>query len=166
MLVGVLVGGGVNMLIVVTGPSIIPPPEGVDVSDMESIRNAIHLFSPRHFVVPFIAHSMGTLCGAWLAMKLTPDYGKALAYSVGLIFLAGGIAAATMIPAPLWFIVLDLVVAYIPMAWLATQFVSDNSSVIQGHNEIITTAPGIAPIGMRQQVNLPYRLRSILRTNF
>ena len=37
---------------------------------------------------------------------------------VGLMFLAGGIGAATMIPAPIWFIVLDLVVAYLPMAWL------------------------------------------------
>jgi hypothetical protein len=26
-----------------------------------------------------------------------------------------------MIPAPAWFIALDLVVAYLPMAWLATR---------------------------------------------
>jgi hypothetical protein len=26
-----------------------------------------------------------------------------------------------MFPAPVWFIILDLVVAYIPMAWIATQ---------------------------------------------
>ena len=29
----------------------------------------------------------------------------------------GGIFAATVIPAPMWFIALDLVVAYIPMAY-------------------------------------------------
>ena len=40
-------------------------------------------------------------------------------YIVGAFYLLGGIAASSMIPAPLWFIALDLVVAYIPMAWLA-----------------------------------------------
>jgi hypothetical protein len=42
-----------------------------------------------------------------------------MAYIVGVFFLIGGIAAASMISAPTWFIVLDLVVAYLPMAWLA-----------------------------------------------
>ncbi len=42
-----------------------------------------------------------------------------IAYLVGVFFLAGGIAASFMIPAPLWFIALDLLLAYIPMAWLA-----------------------------------------------
>jgi len=40
---------------------------------------------------------------------------------VGALFLAGGIAASFMIPAPTWFIVLDLVGAYIPMAWLGAR---------------------------------------------
>ena len=40
-------------------------------------------------------------------------------YERGVVFLLGGIAASFMIPAPAWFIVLDLVVAYLPMAWLA-----------------------------------------------
>jgi hypothetical protein len=31
------------------------------------------------------------------------------------------VAASFMIPAPAWFIALDLLVAYLPMAWLATQ---------------------------------------------
>ena len=33
--------------------------------------------------------------------------------------LIGGIAACFMIPAPAWFMALDLLVAYLPMAWLA-----------------------------------------------
>ena len=37
---------------------------------------------------------------------------------VGVVFLAGGIAATFMIPAPTWFMVLDVVVAYLPMAYL------------------------------------------------
>ena len=33
--------------------------------------------------------------------------------------LCGGVAASFMIPAPAWFIALDLLAAYLPMAWLA-----------------------------------------------
>ncbi|MNL82973.1 hypothetical protein D3C87_2104970 [compost metagenome] len=37
---------------------------------------------------------------------------------IGLLFLAGGIASCFMLPAPRWFEVLDVLLAYIPFAWL------------------------------------------------
>jgi hypothetical protein len=37
------------------------------------------------------------------------------------VFLSGGVAASFMIPAPKWFVALDLLAACLPMAWLATQ---------------------------------------------
>jgi hypothetical protein len=43
------------------------------------------------------------------------------AYALGLLFLAGGITACFLIPAPAWFTALDLLAAYLPMAWLATR---------------------------------------------
>ena len=46
---------------------------------------------------------------------------------VGFVHLLGGIAAAFLIPAPVWFIALDLVIAYVPMAWLGGKFVSRDS---------------------------------------
>lgn len=49
------------------------------------------------------------------------SYRSAMSYAVGVVFLAGGVAAAFMIPAPVWFIALDLVGAYIPMAWLGIE---------------------------------------------
>jgi len=33
--------------------------------------------------------------------------------------LVGGIAACFMIPAPAWFMAADLLLAYLPMVWLA-----------------------------------------------
>jgi hypothetical protein len=44
-----------------------------------------------------------------------------LAYAIGAVFLCGGIAASFLISAPAWFIALDLLAAYLPMAWLADQ---------------------------------------------
>lgn len=37
---------------------------------------------------------------------------------VGVFFLAGGIANIYMLGGPLYFTIIDLVLAYIPMAWL------------------------------------------------
>jgi hypothetical protein len=40
---------------------------------------------------------------------------------IGFVFLGAGIAACFMIPAPAWFMATDLLLAYLPMAWLAIQ---------------------------------------------
>ena len=117
---GLVAGGGVNMSLIVAGSSMIPPPAGVDVSDAQSIAASMHLFEPKHFVFPFLAHALGTLAGATTAFLIAASNKSVLAYVIGVASLAGGIAASFMIPAPVWFIILDLLVAYIPMAWLGT----------------------------------------------
>ena len=117
--VGAIAGGIVNMGIIIVGSKLIPAPAGVDVSNAESIANSIHLFEPKHFITPFLAHAIGTLAGALIAYLIAASYKPILAYLVGVLSLIGGIAACLMIPAPAWFMALDLIVAYIPMAWLA-----------------------------------------------
>ena len=121
VLAGFVVGSAVNMALVMLGPSLIPPPAGVDVGDPESLRRSIHLFEPRHFVMPFLAHALGTLAGALVAWLLAATRKFALAMTIGVLFLLGGVTASFMIPAPAWFVALDLVVAYLPMAWLGSR---------------------------------------------
>lgn len=116
--VGVVSGGAVNMGLIMVSGSIIPPPAGVDVMNAESIAANIDLFRPEHFVFPFLAHALGAFVGAFVAAFLAAGHKMKLALGIGVLTLIGGIAAATMIPAPTWFVVLDLAVAYIPMAWL------------------------------------------------
>ncbi|HEY9168703.1 MAG TPA: hypothetical protein VIN72_04385 [Lutibacter sp.] len=41
----------------------------------------------------------------------------------GAFFLAGGVASIFMLPSPTWFTVLDIVGAYIPMAYFAGKLV-------------------------------------------
>lgn len=109
------------MALITLSPSLIPPPAGVDVNNAESISNAMHLFEPRHFIMPFLAHALGTLAGALVAYLIAATYKVQLAYVIGAFFLCGGVAASFMIPAPTWYIALDLLAAYLPMAWLAIQ---------------------------------------------
>ena len=106
------------MAIITLSPSLISPPAGVDVTNAESIGKAMHLFGPRHFIMPWLAHALGTLVGAFVAYRIAASYKVRMAYAIGVFYLCGGVAASFMIPAPAWFIALDLLAAYLPMAWL------------------------------------------------
>jgi len=118
VIAGIVVGSFVNMGIVNIGPSIIPLPEGADMSTMESLRESMNLFTPINFLTPFLAHALGTLVGAFVTAKLAKIHGLKLALVVGAFFLAGGIAAVIMLGGPTWFKVTDLLLAYIPMSYL------------------------------------------------
>lgn len=119
---GFVCGSIVNMALVMIGGAVVPPPIGADVTSMETMQATMHLFEPQHFLFPFLAHAIGTLVGAFVAAKFAATRKLAMAFVVGVLFLLGGIAAVLMLPAPLWFEALDLVVAYLPMAWLGAWF--------------------------------------------
>ena len=119
-IVGFVAGALVNMAIITLGPLVIPPPAGVDMTKVETMAASMHLLEPKHFIAPFLAHALGTLVGALVAYLIAASYKATFAYAIGVLNLIGGIAACFLIPAPVWFMVLDLVAAYIPMAWLAT----------------------------------------------
>jgi len=121
IVVGFIAGSAVNMALVWTGPQIILPPAGVDVTDMESIKASIHLFEPKHFIFPFLAHALGTLVGAYVAVLISASYKLIVGLVIGVLFLFGGIYVAFMLPSPTWFVVVDLIGAYIPMAWIGTR---------------------------------------------
>lgn len=121
VLAGLVIGSIVNMLLVAIGPLVIPPPAGVDVSSMEALSKAMPLFEPRHFIMPFLAHALGSLVGAIAAYMIAGSYKTHIALAIGVLFLLGGAAASYMLPAPAWFEALDLLVAYLPMAWLGSR---------------------------------------------
>lgn len=118
VLAGVVVGSAVNMGIIQISGSIIPPPEGVIPGDMESLKENMPYFGPEQFVMPFLAHALGTLVGAWLAALLAASHQMKLALGIGAWFLIGGVAVSFMLPAPLWFSAFDIILAYLPMGWL------------------------------------------------
>lgn len=121
VIVGFLAGSAVNMGLVMASPHIIPPPAGVDVNDIESIKASIHLYEFKHFIVPFLAHALGTVVGAYVAVIISASYKLIVGLVIGVLFLLGGISVAFMLPSPTWFVVVDIVGAYIPMAWIGTK---------------------------------------------
>lgn len=121
VVIGIVVGSVVNMGLVNIGPSIIPLPDGADVSTMEGLAEAMPLFSPANFLFPFLAHALGTLVAAFVAAKIAGSYEMRFGIGLGVFFLLGGITAANMFGGPIWFIAIDLILAYIPMGILGAK---------------------------------------------
>ena len=115
---GIIVGSIINMGIVMISGQFIPPPAGVDVTSIESLKASMHLFETKHFLFPFLAHAIGTLVGAYTAARIAGTNKAKLALVVGVFFLLGGIANNLMIHSPTVFAIADILFAYIPMAWL------------------------------------------------
>jgi hypothetical protein len=136
ILVGALAGASLNMGVLLLGSKLMPNPPGVDVNDPASINAHIHEYSVLQLLVPFLAHALGTLLGAFLAARFNRGTGLSLtaALVVGALFLFGGISAIVMIPsAPLWFDALDLLVAYVPMALLGYALAKGGAAVAQNN---------------------------------
>ena len=108
---GCLLGMVINMGLIITGNQLIPFADGVNPINAT-------MWDIKYFLFPFLAHAIGTLSGAFIAAKFAASYHMILAICIGIIFLLGGISMVFIMPAPVWFIGVDLSLAYIPMGWL------------------------------------------------
>jgi len=118
VIAGIIIGSIVNMGLINLSSIIIPLPPEVDSSNMESIKANMHLYQAKHFIMPFLAHALGTLVGALVATKIAASHKIKFALGIGLLFLSGGVMMVMELPSPMWFNVLDLALAYLPMAYL------------------------------------------------
>jgi hypothetical protein len=117
LIAGTLVNGGLIQL----GHAVVALPPGTDVSSMDGLAAAMPSFGAEHFIFPFLAHAGGTLVGALIATLIVTSHKLEIALGLGAMFLLGGIAAVVMLPAPFWYDVVDLLFAYIPMAWIGAK---------------------------------------------
>lgn len=117
---GLIIGSVVNMGLVSISGSIIPYPEGYDASTNESMKETFHLLQSKHLIIPFLAHAFGTFFGALCTALVAASRKMALSLLVAVFFFAGGLYMVMLLPSPTWFNILDLAVAYFPMAWIAS----------------------------------------------
>lgn len=119
---GLVVGSVVNMGVIKLGASFIEPPIGVDPSDMESIKAHIGSYGFKDFIVPLMAHAFGTMSGAYATARIAVSNKLNLAMAIGFLFLLGGVSMIILLPeTPVWMKIVDVVGAYIPMAWLGAK---------------------------------------------
>ena len=101
----------VNMGLIITGNQLIPFED--DMNPMNAMN-----WEVKYFIFPFFAHAIGTLLGALITAKLSASYQMTFAICLGIFFLSGGISMVFILQAPVWFVVVALVLAYIPMGRL------------------------------------------------
>jgi hypothetical protein len=119
-LIALFLGAWVNGYLIQISSKVITPPVGYDLQTAEGLKAAINagVMTPRFFIFPFLAHALGTWVSAFTITKLTRTHQKERALSFGFLFLTGGTWMVFIIPAPLWFNAVDLLLAYIPMAYM------------------------------------------------
>ena len=118
ILAGAFIGGALNMAIIMVSSHIIPPPEGTDLKTIEGLKAAMHLMEPKHFLMPFLAHALGTLVGSCITAYIVPNQKMLYALLIATWFMIGGIMNIFMLPSPTWFTITDLLGAYFPMGFL------------------------------------------------
>lgn len=116
--VALFIGIGVNMGMLFVGDWLIPLPEGVNTNSRAALKAALPLLRAQDFIFPFLAHAMGTLTSAFVVTTWATQ--KQLRYSIifGGLFFLGGLTTIIGMPSPVWFSVIDLTLAYFPMAWI------------------------------------------------
>jgi len=117
VLVGWMGGSIVNMGIIMLGHELLPI-EGIDSNDMDALVAIMPTLEVEYFIFPFVAHSLGTLVGAGLAGLIAASHTMKFSLSIGVLFLIGGIMMSYMVSGPIWFTITDILIAYIPMAWI------------------------------------------------
>jgi len=91
---------------------------------MEGLKAAVPFLEAKHYLFPFLAHAIGTLISAVLISRFLKSQQFVFSMMAGILFLMAGVAMVIMLPGtPIWFILVDLIVAYIPMAYLGYKLV-------------------------------------------
>lgn len=126
VIMGWLAGSVINMGLIKTGHQLFPI-EGVDLSDMSALAEVMPTLEFEYFIFPFLAHALGTFAGAIVAGLIAANHKMKFSLSIGGLFLIGGIMVNYMLPGPTWFAATDILLAYIPMAWIGGKMAEKSS---------------------------------------
>jgi len=120
IIIAIVLGFAINMGVLMISINLLTYPDNFIFGDTDSLNENIHLFEFRHFFVVYLAHTLGTFISAFTVVKLAASRHFILAISFGTLFLMLGLIMSLQIPqSPTWFVIIDLIFAYLPVAWLA-----------------------------------------------
>jgi len=68
--------------------------------------------------MPFLAHAAGSIIGDTIAAWIATRNELLVALTIGSFFLFSGVMMVFKLPTPIWFNVIELTLAYLPMSWI------------------------------------------------
>src|SRR4051794_23378764 len=117
---GMVVAGIAIMVIEFLGSKVYPSPPGMNPEDSASVRAAMALMPLGALLFVLLGWIVGTFAGAWVTARMVYRSPITHGLVLGAIFLAGSIVNMLLIPHPVWFWVLGVVV-FLPTAYLGAK---------------------------------------------
>ena len=124
VIAGIIVCSIVVGLVQQLGHYLYPLPEGSDPNNPEAIKQYVETapFMAIFFVI--ISYAVGAFSGGFISTIIAGDEKKIYAIIIGILFLATSIYMMTIIPSPIWFWILGILVWILVLAgWKLAIFI-------------------------------------------
>ena len=102
LLAGLVVAGLTIFVIEALGHAVYPPPPGIDPRNPESLRSIIATLPAGAFAFVLLAWLLGSVAGAWTAVRMVGRRWLWPGLAVGAIVLAGVVYNMMALPHPTW----------------------------------------------------------------
>ncbi|MFZ1457304.1 MAG: hypothetical protein WAT22_18690 [Saprospiraceae bacterium] len=99
---------------------ILPPPEGMDVSNMESFVANAHKLTTGHWILALLSHAFGPLVSGFIVAKYSAAHHRQLLWIVAGAWIIAGVLNLMAIHHPLWFKIADILM-YVPMTFIGAK---------------------------------------------
>ncbi len=124
-LLGGFAGGAFNMALVTVSNTVYPLPAGLDPNDIEAFQAHVESVGlpTGALLLVLLAHAGGSLVSGFVCRLVAMRDCYRTALLLGVFWLCGGVVMLTLLPAPVWFAVAD-VLLYVPAALLGVKLCS------------------------------------------
>ncbi len=99
---------------------ILPPPDGMDVSNIKSFVANAYKLTTGHWLFALLSHAFGPLVSGCFVSRFVVSHHRQLLWIVALAWIIAGVLNLMAVPHPLWFKIADIIV-YIPMTFIGAK---------------------------------------------
>jgi len=107
---------------------LLPPPDGMDVSNMESFVANAHKLTTGHWLLALLSHAFGPLVSGFIVARFVVSHHRQILWIVALAWVIAGILNLMSIPHPFWFKITD-VLMYVPVTFIGAKLAGWRHSV-------------------------------------
>jgi len=119
---GVLTGMIVIGIVEAIGHMVYPLPEGLDPYNTDALKAYMADMPVGALLLVLLAWGSGSFIGGWATAMLASRSIRLFSIIVGVVLLAAGIYNMIMIPHPVWFMILGILI-FIPAAYIGSLLV-------------------------------------------